>query len=633
MRSTARGPGPAEPWASWATRCFVAVSAGLAATAASAVRCPSDHDDAEPHRRPLDASRFARPRRFGVDHPRYAELLDRAVRPGVRYFSGAATYEKDASPSPRPGWARRAAVAGPGGGGEFCDRDPERPAPAGAVEAAVRRRRHRPAEARREPTTRCGSANFWANRMIGDLAAGRARRHTFAPIRPSSRASPLSPSGLRGPVTLAAPGNPVTGFHRSLPRGSTGMITPRCSWRRALAKNARAPIAIEGKRNDQHGSRTPGRRCLQPGLVMALGGVAHAGEAMATATGPPAPPAEAAPMAQGQDAAATNDNAVTEVVVTGFLQQPADARSGTEAQQHRRRSTRSWPRTSPSSPTTTLAEAIQRVPGVAISRDGGEGRALVGAGPGSGLHPRAHQRHGGPGLHRRLHAAPTAAGASTSTSSPPNSSTSIDVRKTPSADVEEGSLGATVDLTTGHPFDYQAASSWPPRPKEGYNDQTEKTWTRAWRCWSATPSADDKLGALFSIAYSQGTRRNFQQSSSGLWNQGNGDGGWCRPTATTRRHLRRAGRRLRQRHLDLQPGQRAHDLLSALHALRAGPGQDRAPGPDRLAAMGAGRGAPRSRWTACISRYKVSRDDWPLEAIGFSRGASQGGKPEMPVRT
>jgi iron complex outermembrane receptor protein len=35
----------------------------------------------------------------------------------------------------------------------------------------------------------------------------------------------------------------------------------------------------------------------------------------------------------------------------------------------------------------------------------------------------------------------------------------IDVRKTPSADVEEGSLGATVDLRTGHPFDYRTASS------------------------------------------------------------------------------------------------------------------------------------------------------------------------------
>jgi iron complex outermembrane receptor protein len=33
-----------------------------------------------------------------------------------------------------------------------------------------------------------------------------------------------------------------------------------------------------------------------------------------------------------------------------------------------------------------------------------------------------------------------------------------------------------------------------------------------------------------------------------------------------------------------------------------------------------------------FSRYKVSRNDWPLEAIGFSRGASQGGKPEMVVR-
>jgi hypothetical protein len=43
--------------------------------------------------------------------------------------------------------------------------------------------------------------NYWANRMIGDLQPGTPPR-TFASIAPFTAASPLSPSGLLGPVRL-----------------------------------------------------------------------------------------------------------------------------------------------------------------------------------------------------------------------------------------------------------------------------------------------------------------------------------------------------------------------------------------------------------------------------------------------
>jgi hypothetical protein len=43
--------------------------------------------------------------------------------------------------------------------------------------------------------------NFWANRMIGDVQPG-ARPRTFAPIQPFDANSPLSPSGLLGPVRI-----------------------------------------------------------------------------------------------------------------------------------------------------------------------------------------------------------------------------------------------------------------------------------------------------------------------------------------------------------------------------------------------------------------------------------------------
>jgi hypothetical protein len=51
-------------------------------------------------------------------------------------------------------------------------------------------------------------------------------------------------------------------------------------------------------------------------------------------------------------------------------------------------------------PDTNLAESLQRIPGVVIDRDAGEGRNITVRGLG-GLHARAHQRHRGAGHHRR----------------------------------------------------------------------------------------------------------------------------------------------------------------------------------------------------------------------------------------
>jgi iron complex outermembrane receptor protein len=359
-------------------------------------------------------------------------------------------------------------------------------------------------------------------------------------------------------------------------------------------------------------------------LVIALGGVAHAGETMATAGGLSAPTAEAAP-AQAQGAAPADDNAVTEVVVTGFrnsLQRALELkRSNTGVVDS------ILAEDIAKFPDNNLAESIQRIPGVAISRDQGEGRALSVRGLGPDF--------------TRVRINGMEAQASTDGYSGANRGRGfdfnvfaselfnrIDVRKTPSADVEEGSLGATVDLTTGHPFDYRgfklAASA-----QAGYNDQTEKTRPRLALLVSNT-FADDTLGALFSVAYSK-TAVNFQQSSSGLWNQGTGDGGWCKPTtgtggicdvsaadfanATSIYNLASAPTTYYPRFMRYVQGLGKTERLGLTGSLQWAPDEDTKVTLDGL-----------------FSRYEVSRDDWPLEAIGFSRGASQGGKPEMLVR-
>jgi TonB-dependent receptor len=359
-------------------------------------------------------------------------------------------------------------------------------------------------------------------------------------------------------------------------------------------------------------------------LVMALGGVAHADDAIATASGLAAPAAEAAPMGQGQDAAPAAD-AVTEVVVTGFRN------SLQRALELKRNNTgvvdSILAEDIAKFPDNNLAESIQRIPGVAITRDQGEGRALSVRGLGPDF--------------TRVRINGMEAQASTDGYSGANRGRGfdfnvfaselfnrIDVRKTPSADVEEGSLGATVDLTTGHPFDYKgfklAASM-----QAGYNDQTEKTRPRMALLVSNT-FADDKFGALFSVAYSK-TAVNFQQSSSGLWNQGNGDGGWCRPTTGT-------GGICDVPAADFAKATSVYNLASAPTTyyprfMRYVQGLGKT---ERLGLTGSLQWAPddntKFTFDTLFSRYEVSRDDWPLEAIGFSRGASQGGKPEMLVR-
>jgi hypothetical protein len=120
--------------------------------------------------------------------------------PGVRYFSGAATYEKRFD-VPKA-WLRPGARLSLDLGDvrEFATVTLNGKAlpvlwkPPFAVDVTDQ---IKPGENHLSVRV----VNFWANRMIGDLQPG-ARRRTFAPIQPFEPASPLSPSGLLGPVTL-----------------------------------------------------------------------------------------------------------------------------------------------------------------------------------------------------------------------------------------------------------------------------------------------------------------------------------------------------------------------------------------------------------------------------------------------
>lgn len=169
-------------------------------------------------------------------------------------------------------------------------------------------------------------------------------------------------------------------------------------------------------------------------------------------------------------------------------------------------------------PDLNLAESLQRIPGVAIDRDSGEGRSIVVRGLGGEF---TRVRVNG------LEALTTTGGKDGSGGNNRGRQfdfnifaselfNSITVRKSTSAAVEEGSLGATVDLRAARPFDYDeftlAGSA-----QSGYNDLSLNYDPRAtFLISNRWDTGIGEFGALLSAAY---TRRNVLEegSSSGRW--------------------------------------------------------------------------------------------------------------------
>ena len=184
-------------------------------------------------------------------------------------------------------------------------------------------------------------------------------------------------------------------------------------------------------------------------------------------------------------------------------------------------------------PDLNLAESIQRIPGVAIARDAGEGRQISVR----GLSPE-FTRVRLNGIEAMSANGGTDAAGGTNRTRGFDFNTfaselfnSITVRKSASADIEEGSLGATVDLRTGRPFDYDGLT-FVVSGQGQYNDLSEEVSPRASMLLSNT-WGDGTFGALISAAY---TDRNLidEGSSTVRWGQpsANGNFGSLSPTYT-----------------------------------------------------------------------------------------------------
>lgn len=167
-------------------------------------------------------------------------------------------------------------------------------------------------------------------------------------------------------------------------------------------------------------------------------------------------------------------------------------------------------------PDNNLAESLQRIPGVAITRSGGEGRniSVRGLGP-------DYTRVRINGIEAISTTGGTDATGGTNRSRGFDFNTfssdlfsSLTVNKTAMASIEEGSLGATVDLKSAQPFDYNdfvlTAST-----QAGYNDKSEEVDPAA-SFLISNVFADGMFGALFSLSYSERTVRD-EGSSTVRW--------------------------------------------------------------------------------------------------------------------
>ncbi|XHH29755.1 TonB-dependent receptor [Xanthomonas euroxanthea] len=266
-------------------------------------------------------------------------------------------------------------------------------------------------------------------------------------------------------------------------------------------------------------------------------------------------------------------------------------------------------------PDLNLAESLQRIPGVVITREAGEGRAISVRGLGPEF---TRVRINGMEALTTVGAGDQSGGTNRGRGFDFNVFASdlfsqLIARKTASADVEEGSLGATVDLRTARPFDYKgftfAASG-----QAAYNAMAEKANPRV-AALIANTWADNTFGALLSVAYTE--REVLEEgSNTGRWANGPSNGGF---SATSPFAAARSADVYHPRFPRYT--QQIHDQ-------------------QRLGVTGALQWKPTDRTTLSLdmlySKIDAKRDERYIEAISFSRGGNARpvlvGKPATVVR-
>jgi TonB-dependent receptor len=325
-----------------------------------------------------------------------------------------------------------------------------------------------------------------------------------------------------------------------------------------------------------------------------------------------------------QDAKGAED-AGEEIVVTGF-------RNSVESAQAEKRQASGTVDVIKSEdiakfPDNNLAESLQRIPGVAISKEGGEGRSISvrGLGP-------AYTRVRINGMEAVATTGGSDAGGGVNRGRGFDFNVfaselfnSLTVRKTASASVEEGSLGATVDLQAARPLDYRDEFVVAGSARAGYNDLSKK-WDPRLAGLVSWQNPSGTFGVLASAAYS--TRTIEERGHSTVrWSPTGANGGFnaasTLPGFTTAQ-------------INAVPANNGSNWDSLVYHPRIPRYDSWVNDIRRLGLTGAVQWKPSDRTEIVLeglySKSKTTRDENYIEALSFSRtGAS--GKAQSIIRT
>nr|WP_314467325.1 TonB-dependent receptor [uncultured Novosphingobium sp.] len=363
--------------------------------------------------------------------------------------------------------------------------------------------------------------------------------------------------------------------------------------------------------------------------------------------------AQSAAATGAQSAAAGNTPSPSEIIVTGFRASLnaalADKRMETAAIDTIKAEDLG------KFPDSNLAESMQRIPGVALQRgDGGEGKNISVRGLGADFTRvringmEAAAQTGGSDIY----------GAGNNGRSfdfnvfPTEIFSALTVRKTPSADVEEGSLGATVDLSAPKPMDQAKDFVLSATGRGVWNELSKKVDPRA-SVLVSKQFGDSGFGVLGSLAYQKRHTREVGYSAVDILSA-NQNGMFCSPLGFTPQN----------------PGNSAASGASATNCSTGNPRTSDAAAyqtvydarrDDMPNTPGSGAFFPRiprylnSEQTQeriggtltlqykpdddtdisldlLYSRFNVTRDDNYIEAISFGRSASNQGYPMMSLK-
>ncbi len=250
----------------------------------------------------------------------------------------------------------------------------------------------------------------------------------------------------------------------------------------------------------------------QPAAPAAPADAARTGTVPASPATDQIAPDSTAQETAGPASAAEGEEAVQEIVVTGFrssLQKALNIKK-TEAGAVDAILAEDMA----DFPDLNLAESIQRLPGVTIEREAGQGRSISVRGLGAdftrvrinGIEAQAAAGgNRGRGFDFSVFASELF--------------NSITVRKTQSAEIEEGSLGATVDLQTGRPLDFKAGFDSAVSAQASYNDLSKQVLPRIATLFSWS-NEDRTWGGLISVAYSE-RKPTSESFNTTRWQSGN----------------------------------------------------------------------------------------------------------------